>query len=307
MSKNEKRTPTEWQLDMFNTINNPRLDDPYRQQLRENINILLTLDGNRYPTLNDELRKYKGALCRRLIQFMEQIEKHSKAAYHDRDAKAWHFVTFKWLSMTHGGSEQTWHSCIVFGTALGLIKRLKPRKHGEHTTAIARSAGKAKGKGQRPVSWYHIPYYSDAVLIHAEETAKQFRRKGINRSSLSMGGLIYAVGEEEASKAIVHSREPSKQELQAEQEITKHLRQAIKTIGYTTKDAAICAAINAWYSWAEDARPPLHLWRLTVNRVWQNRNKRILMAVQASYGRPSKDEKERWHLMTNCWIIRSPP
>lgn len=307
MSKNEKRTMTDWQLDMYATINNPRLDEPYRQQLRENIDILLKLDGSRYPTLNDELRKYKGAFCRRLVQFLEQIEKHPKAPYHDRDGKAWHFVTFKWLSMINGGSEQTWHDCIVFGAALGLIERLKPRKHGKYTTAIARSAGKAKAKGQRAVSWYHIPYYSDAVLIHAEKTAIQFRREGINRSSLSTGGLIQAVGKAAANKAIVYSRGPSRQERQAEQEIVKHLRQTIKTIGYTTKDATICAAINAWYAWAEGARPPLHLWRLTVNRVWQNRNKRILKTVQATYGRPSKDEKERWNLTGNGWIIRSPP
>ena len=190
-----------------------------------------------------------------------------------------------------------------------MIERKKPYgdSNGVNRTAMSRSAGHAKLHGKRPVSWYYIPHYSDAVLIHAEETAKQFKREGINRSSLSMCGLIQAVGKEAANKAIVYSREPSRQEQQAEQEIVKHIRQAIKATGYTTKDAAICAAVNIWHTWADGAKPPLHLWRLTVNRVWQNRNRRILKALQATYGRPSKDEKERWHLTGNGWIIRSPP
>lgn len=284
-----------------------QIDEPYRQQLRENIDILLTLDGSRYPTLSGELRKYKGAFCRRLVQFIEQIERHPKAPYHGRNGKAWHFVSFKWLVTIYGGSEQTWHSYIVFGAALGLIERQKPIDCGTNRTAITRSAGYARRCGQRAVSWYHIPYYSEAVLQQAETIAIQFQQEGISRSKLSTGGLFQAVGKEAANKAIVYSREPSKQEQQAEHEITAHIRQALKAIGYTTKDAALCAAINTWYSWAEAVKPPLSLWKTTVNRVWQNRNRRILKTVQATYGRPTKDEKEQWQLMNNCWIIRSPP
>ena len=172
---------------------------------------------------------------------------------------------------------------------------------------MSRSAAHAKGIGQRAVSWYHIPSYSEAVLQQAEAIAQQFKREGISRSKISTGGLIQAIGKKAANKAIVYSREPSKQEQQAEHEITAHIRQALKAIGYTTKDAALCAAINTWYSWAEAVKPPLPLWKTTVNRVWQNRNRRILKTVQAIYGRPTKDEKEQWQLMDNCWIIRSPP
>ena len=307
MSENEKRTAIDWHLDMHAIINTPRLDEPYCQQLRENIDILLKLDGIRYPTLKDELQKYKGAFCRRLIQFMEQIERHPKAAYHDSNGQPWHFVTFKWLFTVYGSSVETWHNCITFGTALGLIERKKPLKNSQHTTALSRSAGTAKRKGQRPVSWYHIPYYSEKLLSKAEAIAQQFKREGISRSKLSKGGLTHAVGREAASKAIPYAREPSPADTRAELEIINHLRQALKAIGYTTKDATLCAAINTWYSWTGSSHPPLRQWKATVNRVWQNRHRRILKAVQATYGRPTKDEKEKWQLMDNCWIIRSPP
>ena len=284
-----------------------RNDDMYRQQLRENIDIILKLDGSRYPTLNDELRKYKGALCRRLVQFIEQIERHPKAPYHGCNGKPWHFVSFQWLHTVCGGSVDTWHSYIVFCAALGLIERQKPVDYGINRTAFTRSAGYAKRHGKRAVSWYHIPCYSEAVLQQAEETAMQFRREGISRSNLSTVGMIQAIGKDAANKAIIYSREPSKQEQQAEWEIAKHLRQAIKTTGYTTKDAVLCAVINTWHTWPDAIRPPFHLWKATVNRVWQNRNKRMLNAVHAIYSRPTKDEKEQWHLMDSRWIIRSPP
>lgn len=286
-----------------------KIDEPYRQQLRENIDILLKLDGIRYPTLKDELQKYKAAFCRRLVQFMEHIEQYPKPPFHDRRGSPWHFVSFQWLSTVYGGSVETWHNCVVFGATLGLIERRKPYHIPEQIcrTAMSRSASHAKGIGQRAVSWYHIPYYSDAVLQQAEAIAQQFKREGISRSKLTTGGLIHAVGKEAANKAILYSREPSQADTRAELEITAHIRQAIKAIGYTTKDAAICAAINTWHSWTDSSRPPLRQWKATVNRVWQNRHSRILKAVHATYGRPTKDEKEKWQLMDNCWIIRSPP
>jgi len=286
-----------------------QIDEPYRQQLRENIDILFKLDSNRYPTLNDELRKHKGSFCRRLVQFIEQIEHHPKAPYHDRRGKPWHFVSFQWLAIVYGGSAGTWHSCVVFGAALGLIERRKPYPIPEQIcrTAMSRSAAHAKGIGQRAVSWYHIPPYSEELLSKAEAIAQQFKREGISRSMLSTGGLIQAIGKEEANKAIPYSLERSQADIQAEHEIIAHIRQAIKATGYTTKDATLCAAINTWHTWADAARPPYRLWKATVNRVWQNRNKRILNAVYAIYSRPTKDEKEQWHLMDNCWIIRSPP
>lgn len=280
-------------------------EDQYRRQLKENTDILLQLDAGKYPTLAKELNRYKGALFRRLIQFMEHLTEYTYAAYHDRRDAACHFVSLETLVRKYGGSQQTWHSYIVYWAALGLVERRKITSFGKYAqSAMAISYQRSKDNAHRPVSWYHVPSFTSALLDQAEQTAARFEREGISRSSLSMAGLMEAVGEKAARKAIIHSYKPSKLDQEAERALLNEIRRTVDEYGYATKDQIMRAVVGIWHEWFYKDRPPLYQWKTTVNRVWKNRSKRILKAAETVYSRPTKQEKDSLGLTEDRWIIR---
>ena len=282
-----------------------RSEDRYRQQLKTNVDILLYLDAATYPALSKELTCYKGTMCRRFIQFIEHLTTYTYAAYHDYKDAACHFVSLETLVRKYGGSQETWHSYIVYWAALGLVERKKINSMGKHAkSAMAVSYQRAKENAHRPVSWYHVPPFSPALLEQAEQTAAQFKREGISRSYLSMAGLVEAVGEKAAKQAIIYSYRPSKLDQEAERALLHQIRQTIEEHGFTTKERVISTVVGLWYEWFYEGKPTLHQWRTTVNRVWKNRNKRILKTAEAVYSRPTKQEKDDFGLMDDCWIIR---
>lgn len=280
-------------------------EDQYRRQLKENMDILLQLDACKYPTLAKELTRYKGALCKRLIQFMEHLTEYTFAAYHDRRDAACHFVSLETLVKKYGGSQQTWHSYIVYWAALGLVERRKITSLGKLAhSAMAISYQRSKDNAHRPVSWYHVPSFTSALLDQAEQTAARFEREGISRSNLSMAGLMEAVGEKAARKAIIHSYKPSVLDQEAERAFLSEIRRTIDEYGYSTKNQIMRAVVGIWHEWFYKDRPPLYQWKTTVNRVWKNRSKRILKAAEAVYSRPTRQEKDIFGLSEDHWIIR---
>lgn len=254
------------------------------------IEALNQLTPEEYPVLYKTLHSHKEALLHRLKQLIYLGENFP--------AWEWYPASVDKLIEKYGGSAATWQSNREYLAAIGLIKVRKPGKDTE-SKALQESARRAK-KGHRAVNWYAIPDYTPELFKAAEQAAERFKANGVNRKGLTMQGVIIAIGEKQARKAVVDWRTRSAKDKAMEREIIRQIKIAVKRRGYGIKDNVLKRAakviatankieyIEAFYS---------------VLNVWANRNKRLLSMAGMKYGRPTKEEKQRFKLKGNGWII----
>ncbi len=254
------------------------------------IEALNQITPEEYPVLYKALHSYKKALLHRLEQLIQFGDSFPEWE--------WYPASVDKLIEKYGGSASTWQSNREYLAAIGLVKVRKPGKN-TASKALQESVRRAK-EGRRAVNWYAIPDYTPELFKAAEQTAERFKSNGVNRKGLTMQGVIVAIGKKQAQKAVVDWRMRSARDKVMEREIIRQIKMTVKRKGYAIKDSILRRAskvtatknkidyIEAFYS---------------VVNVWANRNKRLLSMAGMKYGRPNKEEKQRFKLKTNGWII----
>lgn len=243
-----------------------------------------------YPVLYKELYSYKGAMLRRLEQLIQLGQT---------------FPSWKWfpasvekLIAKYGGSASTWQSNREYWAAVGLVKVRKPGR-GTTSKAMQESVRRAQ-EGRRAVNWYAIPDYTPALFQAAEQAAERFKASGVNRKALTVQGVIIAMGQKQAQKTVVDWRTRSARDRAIENEIVRQIKMAVKRKGYAEKDNVLrrAARITATKNKIDFIEA-----YCSVRNLWANRNKRLLFLAGMKYGRPTKDEKQRFRLKDNHWIL----
>ena len=251
---------------------------------------LQKMNPEEYPTLYRELHIRKDALLRRLVQIIELGQRFPDWA--------WYPAAVEELIKQYRGSASTWQACKTYLVTVGLLEVRRPT--GESMTKAMRESVKRAGKGRKTVLWYRVPDYTPERLQAAEQAAARYKAKGVNRTGLTIQGVIVAQGQDTAKKRLADWRKRSHKDRAAEYEIIRQIQIAIRRKGYATKDGIIqrAAKITARVEKVDFIEALYY-----VRRVWTNRNKRLLSRARAHYGRPTKQQKEQFHLKGNGWII----
>lgn len=258
------------------------------------IKALHQITPEEYPVLHKALYSYKGALLHRLEQLIEYRREKMELCKRGR----WVFASVDYLVGRYGGSRTTWQTNREYLSAVGLIRIRKPSNK-TTAPALKESVQRAK-KGRQAVIWYTIPDYTPDLFKTAEQAAERFKAKGINRKGLTKQGLIIAVGQAQANKAVIDWRSRSKQDKAAEREIIRQIKMAISWKGYAMKENILkrSAKRTATANKVDFVEALYYVWNL-----WANRNKRLLSMAGARYHRPTRAEKERFNLKGDNWII----
>ena len=264
-----------------------------------NIEILMMLDAEEYPALYKKLHAYGGAMLAKLSNVITTFQGR-EPAYTDRTGRKWYFSSFRFWVGAYGGSLSTWSDIIHYSAAVHLLEIVKPTK--KSIPAPMRKAWKtAKGKGQQAELFYHVPPYSLDVLSAAEHEIRLLNEQGINRSGFTKAAAILAVGQDAANHVFIDGRRMSAKEKATERELIKAIKAGIIRRGYITKEAAMRAARVQLVSRKRRMKKAEAVSR--INRIWKSRNKHILSDAEAVYHRPSKEEKARFGLDCDGWII----
>ena len=264
----------------------------------DNIKIISEMGRECFPCLYHELSKYGGSLLKKLVNLIQAGEQTQNRAIIER-GKAWFFVSFSWLVAKNGGSLQSWCESLHYCAALGLIQiRTVTRK--TLSPALQKSLNHITDAKHKPVNYYHIPAYTTAILEQAERKAQRFKEKGINRTGLTKGGVIEAIGQKHANAIYIDGRTKSKLERETEATIIRIMQEAITKHGYTLKGEILNKTAGALYRKYKMRWREMHLY---AGGIWKNRSKALLSKAGAVYKRPTAEQKQVFSLQTNGWII----
>ena len=148
------------------------------------IAVLQGLTPTEYPTLYRELYIRKGALLNRLIQIIEVGQSFP--------GWKWYPAAVEELIRRYRGSASTWQACKTYLVTVGLLEVRRPT--GESMTKAMRESVKRAGKGRKAVLWYRVPDYTPERLQAAEQAVARYKAEGVNRTGLTIQGVIIAQG-----------------------------------------------------------------------------------------------------------------
>ncbi len=262
-----------------------------RMEQTNNIEALHQMNPEEYPVLYRELIIRKGALLRRL----EQIITFGNERF---PGWPWFPASVDKLIEHYHGSASTWQTSKAYLVSVGLLKERRPTSK-SWSKAMQESVRRA-GKGRQAVLWYHVPDYTPELFRAAEQAAERYKAEGINRTGLTIQGAIIAQGKKKAQHDLVDYRTRSERDRAGEYEIIRQIQLAINRKGYATKEPVIKRSTKRIKTaFKLDYIEALCL----IRHTWANRNKRLLSMAGVRYGRPTKAQKECFHLKGDGWII----
>ncbi len=163
--------------------------------IKYNMDTILTLDESKYPELCRPRRK---KILSRLYMIMEHMLSYDRPAW----KKKYFLFSNKYLAdwcKTRGGpcDTATWQSLKIFFLHTGLLKTFVVI--GKHADPVLnRNWEIAQAKKHRTETLWTVPYYTEAVLQHAEEIAREYTEKHVNISKLRKNVFIRVWGIEMA-------------------------------------------------------------------------------------------------------------
>ncbi len=244
-----------------------------------------------YPVLHKALYSYKGALLHRL----EQIITFGNERF---PGWKWFPASVDKLIEQYHGSASTWQTGKAYLVTVGLLDERRPTS--KSLSKAMRESVRRAGEGRQAVLWYHVPDYTPELFRAAEQAAERYKARGINRTGLTIQGAIIAQGKMKAQHDLVNYRTRSKRDRAGENEIIRQIKMAISRKGYALKEQVVKrSAKRIKTTYKLDYIGALCL----IRHIWANRNKRLLSMVGVRYGRPTKEQKERFNLKGGGWII----
>lgn len=256
------------------------------------------LSEEQYPALVTYFRRTKGRAI--LMNILSCLQTYEKPAHITQQGEGWYTLSTDYLIRKYGGSKETWQSHIIYLLELGLLRRIKPGKNTENPL-MKQSYTKATERNRRSQSWYHVPVYTDRRLENAEKTVKMYEQVGISPSKLNKAGVIAVQGKKHADKLYLDRRRASELQTAIELAIIQRGRYALKADGYITKEMLFGRVMkslkfDALKTTPEDAYQKLR-------NVWSNKRKNLMKRMDAEYRRPTKEEKARFGLLSDRWVI----
>lgn len=268
----------------------------YVKSVRTSWKTICRLSYEEYPNLFIFLHKRNDAIFNRL-RFV-----FSLAEYTDNQLeKGGHCYFFYPLSnFAHYGSmyartELTWEKTVVLFTCVGLIDRYMPTSKTATQKYEKKALQTAKEQShKRSTAFYSIPEYTEEHLYHMEEQARKWIEGHGNCNSFSKSTIIDIFGNDLANKIYQDKRRKPWKKTKAERDMAHILIRQLILNGYTTRNRLI----------AEVAEDYPNESTYTARETWDRAHYRILQEVGARHHRPTQEEKEKYNLKGEGWIIK---
>lgn len=273
-----------------------QLRKDYKTRIQANRNIINTLSCEAYPSLYHILHKNSHSLFSRL-QFI-----FDKAEYTENQVLKDHGDFYFFCTLTrfaHDGSayahtRETWERTVILFACIGLIKRSLPEYKAKNTAYEKKALRTAKEQEhQRATAFYTIKPYTEEHLHHMEEMARKWIDGHGNFSDFSKTTIIKIFGYDVADIVYQDTRDESERKTELERRLAHILQIELFTHPYTTKETLIRRMVEA---------DPEISYR-EARATWDRTHHDIMQATGARHHRPTAEEKERYSLNGNGWII----
>jgi hypothetical protein len=291
--------------------------EAYRARIEANRKAIQGITPEAYPYLYQLLTQRNNALQGRLLamlQRMQTIDNQEK----DRDGNYWYYESLRHFAVSGQESARTpitWYKSIILLCCLGLIWRQKPTE--DATTPYQVSANSHRrtdiNAQWQAIGFYSTPEYTPVVLDQAERRAKAWIQRGATIRGLSKETIIEVFGQRVANMIYQDERRKTNLHKELESIFIKQAKAQIKVNGFTTKEGIIKGTVEATYQafLKKECVSPLLMpeeearrraWQ-EVKRVYENRGKILLERSKLIFRRPTNEEKERYGLDGNGWIM----
>lgn len=192
-----------------------------------------------------------------------------------------------------GGNKGTWHRAIITFCMLGLLNQFKPRHNesyiGLNTPAQNYSVARTDETKRHPVTWYHVPEYTDEVLTLATERASIALRLG---AGIDKDAIRYELGVLEANSICDTGYPKASWRKEMEQALQQAILAQIEEKGYTTLPDVLEAAQRRTGRDRND-----------LESTWKSYRHELFDQSGIQYGRPTAQQKAAFHLEGGKWII----
>ena len=239
----------------------------------------------KYPSLRVFMDT--GSTSRYYNALMAEITKHLPTAETDESGRAWVFFSMRYFASVHGLNVVTASRNIAMFALFGLIVKASSLAYtrNDYPQFMREGFERHQTGDEFGVTWYHVPPHTPALLAEADRLAHIWQTSGYSRKAISKATLIRVYGFALADRAYgKNSVRISSARMQMERAIEDHVIDAIKRDGYVIGKAM------------ED----------TYGDVWLGLRPDLIQRYGLKYDRPSPEEKRRYGLTDNRWIIRPP-
>lgn len=213
-----------------------KTDPPAPGQLKV-LKAIEAAGGTEYPSLYKWLYTgwKHGYKLQTLIKKIAAIDNHK-----NKNGKDYVSLSIRQIQKEHGGGGlDTWQKYLKAFVSWGLLEQYKPHD-GRGSIQAERNALKyariqaktfrLSGDHVNPTRWYHLPEYTPALMLAAEEKARQYI------PSLTKADWIINAGQEEADRIFSDRRGISKKRTAVQEAIEAALVTCIHNNGYATDD-----------------------------------------------------------------------
>ena len=253
---------------------------PGEQKLLDNISMLSASGkGMQYFLSTGKTECY-------FIALMCEISEHINNSMTDICHREWMFFSMRYFTQKYHLNIVTATRNITMFALFGLIEKASSAYYTRDKTLSFMNSGYERhtGKNNFGVTWYHVPQYTPALLAEADRLASIWQASGYSRKAITKTALIRLYGMELADRAYGNNgvRIPRDRQ-QMERAIEDVLLDAIQTDGYAI---------------------PGDMFKGYCKTLWYGLRPEFLRKYEMKYSRPTADEKRRFHLTKDEWIIR---
>ena len=213
-----------------------------------------------------------------------------------------------WDTERHGaplGSMSTWHSSLILLIHFGLLGRIIA-SDGSVIDNFRSVYEHAVTKGYRVENILYVPTYTQEILQTAEQLITQ-QRQVSTLSGVTKTAIILSSGQDAANRLYLDGRRIPSHVAYTLHDMIVRVTKTVEHQGYITKDALLKASSDYMirhygYRRTKEKQEV----RLETERIWVRFKRTILSETGMTYRRPSADEKVRYALHNDRWIITTP-
>lgn len=250
----------------------------------ENIKIMRHIP-KRYECLNTVFQNYKTI---RKLYFQVMTFLKDKNLYYYRHKKTFHIDTETIEIIRNKKGSGTANRYINYLCAMGLFGKHIQTRHGTRTQ-INRNQIYKKPDYYRPVNTFSIFPYDENTLEDIEGRCKILIQKKIRPTNISKSKLVIAELPDLAKDLYPSVRNTMHWKVESCERIIEFLDEEIKLKGYSTKQEIINEVIlNKKHN---------------ASAVQKILSQFELLGTNFHYGRPTKEQKSKYHLVNDSWII----
>lgn len=157
--------------------------------------------------------------------------------------------------------------------------------------------------GQRVENILYVPSYTPEVLQTAEQRIAE-QRQYSSLSGVTKTAIILSSGEDAANKLYLDGRRIPSAISRTLHDLMVRVIKTVECQGYTTKAALLKATSDYMirhYGYRREAEKQRV--RHEVEQVWDRYKRTVLTETGMAYRKPSADEKRRFGLTDDHWII----